>query len=141
MDKGNDVQWHKGAHGASLEFLMSGQLVDSTLNPETKRLALDMPREDVDFLDRFASYSNEVDVLENRQRRRKWRRKSIAERLLSAQVTTIRAQLQAIITQLGPLPAAPDDEDDEKTQREKTAAMAKYAKAALAFAAQSTKKK
>lgn len=83
---------------------------------------IDLPKDEADFLERYAAYRNKLGELELADKKakpgQKWTRKSLSEYLLRAEVGALRDQFSPIEKALGALP-----EQDE--------ALAKYAERAF----------
>lgn len=122
--------------------LLTAEALDPS-NAVTMRLSLDMPVDDLDFLDKFAAYSNALDALHAKARggqgprgktkRRLWARKGLAQRLLSLRIARLRLQMQFVMSQLGPIPPPPNKDDDPKKQKAAMARLTEYAEQALAL--------
>lgn len=94
------------------------------------RFTVDLPKEEAEFLERFAAYSN-VRADERKERlRSRWSRKNMAEALLASQVKAIRSQLEPMMSDLGPLPPAPKPKDHEAES-----VLVRYVRRALGWAA------
>ncbi len=69
------------------------------------RVSVDLSKDEAAFVDRFATYKNAMAVVQNETLRVKWKRKSIAENLLSNQVKAQQWEMRAIFKACGPLPS------------------------------------
>lgn len=63
---------------------------------------------DYDLIERFAAYRNGLARAKGSVLRRQWSRKSMTEHFISIQCAGLRAQLAAVVSELGPLPDAED---------------------------------
>jgi hypothetical protein len=69
---------------------------------------IDLPKDEADFLERYASYRNKLGELELSAQKakpgQKWTRKSLSEYLLRAEVAALKEQFAPIEKALGALP-------------------------------------
>lgn len=83
-----------------------------------KRITLDVPVADYDFLKRLAAYRNKLAKEQDIRLDRQWSRKSVAEAFLVDRCNTERSErLGAIFESLGPIPDAKDRAELEKYVR------------------------
>lgn len=93
------------------------------LGPEVKvkTVSIDVPVDDLDWLERYAEYRNALAAVEAAETKTKAHRqnsrKSLTEGLLRQKVAEKRAKMAVVIGALGPLPAADDREAMEKYAR------------------------
>lgn len=83
----------------------------------TKRLTLDLPEPDVDFMADYAAYRNALARAQNIPLEEWWTRKSIIEAYISAQCDASRQQLADMVSELGPIPSAKDKKAMERYVR------------------------
>lgn len=122
------VQLSRNARRGSIPGMSVDPLAQHEEEPP-ERLTVDLRSSDARFLERFAAYRNALNQLEGRKVR-PWTRKSAAEAFVAAQVRQVVENMALAFRDRGELPAA----DDEK-------AMLAYAKAVLASADKSNKKR
>ena len=89
---------------------------------EVERISLDLRAKDVDFAGRFAAYRNAMAEAQGKRLKRKWTRKSVVEASIAQSFDAMRAQIAAMLADVGPLPDAEDAE-----------AMARYVRKVLAW--------
>lgn len=88
----------------------------------TERFTLDIPRDDLEFLERFAAFRNVRARVGGLKLERQWSRKSLAESFLRAQLDIARSQLAGMVEACGEMPPKKD-----------RAAMERYAKKVIAW--------
>lgn len=93
------------------------------LGPEVKvkTVSIDVPVEDLEWLERYAEYRNAIAAVEAAETKTKAHRqnsrKSITEMLLRTEIARRRVKMSVVIGALGPLPEATDREAMEKYAR------------------------
>ena len=96
---------------------------------EAERFSVDLPVADAKFLERYAAYRNALNAAQSRNVK-KWNRKSAAEAFIAAQISLVAKEMAAVFSEHGELPYATDEK-----------AVMAYAKAVLAAADKSSKKR
>lgn len=94
------------------------------------RVSLDLPKEQYDFLGRFATYRNALADVQEKRLKRRWTRKSMGESMLIDAIGSVQRQLAEMIAACGELP-------DHKDM----AAMKRYVQKVLAWDAKRSSKK
>lgn len=91
-----------------LEATRVGDTVPAPRNPNdpASRVTIDVPEDQVDFIDRFVLYKNELE----KPPRVQWKRKSVVESLVAAAVAELQTkQMKRMIRALGPLPKTEEE--------------------------------
>jgi hypothetical protein len=94
---------------------------------EVKRASFDVRSEDNDFLERYAAYRNALATAQGKKLRQQWSKKSMGESFIAVQCDAARHQLGDMFKAVGPFPELTGDAAKD------AAAMAKYAKAVIAW--------
>ncbi len=64
---------------------------------------------DIEFLERYAAYRNELAAAQKKQIKQRWSKKSLAESFLAAQCDGARQQLRDMFAAVGEFPDAADE--------------------------------
>lgn len=120
MRNGTVVQLAKGRRIGTLDIPVRNpeDILAKAEGTGITTFTIDLPKDEADFLERYATYRNKLGELELADKKakpgQKWTRKSLSEYLLRAEIAALKEQFAPIEKSLGALP-----ESDE--------ALAKYA--------------
>jgi hypothetical protein len=74
-----------------------------------ERVSLDIRKVDFEFLGKLASFRNALADAQKKKIKRRWSRKSMIETQIAVRVEALRAQMEEMFAELGPMPDAKDD--------------------------------